>query len=550
MGRESTTRTLPAMTVLGRYRLGPLLGRGATARVYRARDLREDADVAVKVIPAEPERAGRVGAEIRAAMRLDHPGVVALRDWGEDPDGIYLVWELVDGRSLAALLRDGPGDRAVIRVAREVLAALDHAHRRGVVHRDVKPANILVGRDGRARLSDFGVARLSGEAGLTRVGGVVGTMAYMAPEQSRGERVGAAADIYAACLVLYEGLTGDNPICGTSAADTARRAAAGVTVPLAQARPDLPADLVRAVDAGLRRDPERRPDAATLVRALRAAAGTGRAAPSRHAGVLASAAGGAALGALAADRALGWGAGTALVVAAGSGILFAVRPRAAAFLAAAAGVAILARTSPGAAVVIGALGLAILLLGLPGRRLLLLPVAAPALLALGLGPCYALAAGLVRPWRARLWAACAGVACAVCWQILAGADHLLLAGGPVSPALGPLEGIGAPATAARRLLAPLREQPGALIAAAALAAAALCVPAIVRARPGAPRALLVAAWMAALAVGTAIVSPDPRALPVTLGPSAIVLVAWAARPWRPLARRPQRRPSTIRGPAA
>ena len=137
-------------------------------------------------------------AEVRAAGRLDHPCVVALRDWGEDRECLYLVWELVEGPSLLEVLRGGapPGDRAMVRIGQDVMSALAHAHARGVVHRDVKPANILIGPDGRALLSDFGIARLSGESGLTMTGGVVGTVAYMAPEQARGEGAGPASDVY------------------------------------------------------------------------------------------------------------------------------------------------------------------------------------------------------------------------------------------------------------------------------------------------------------------------------------------------------------------
>ncbi len=247
--------------VLGRYVLGPAIGRGATAVVHRARDIVTDETVAVKVVPVELDLAPRVRAEVRAAGRLDHPRIVALRDWGEDRECLYLVWDLVEGRSLAEWLRapEPLGDGAVVRVGEDVFAALAHAHARGVVHRDVKPANILIDEEGRAHLSDFGVARLSGESGLTMTGGVVGTVAYMSPEQARGAPVGPGSDVYSASLVVYEGLTGHNPVSAASPAETARRAAAGGLPPLASRRPELPADLCRAVDAGLRRDPEARP---------------------------------------------------------------------------------------------------------------------------------------------------------------------------------------------------------------------------------------------------------------------------------------------------
>ncbi len=260
---------------LGRYLLGPAIGRGATAVVHRARDQATGDEVAVKAVPVELGLAPRVRAEVRAASRLDHPCVVALRDWGEDRECLYLVWELVEGPSLLEVMRGGggPGDRAMVRISQDVMSALAHAHARGVVHRDVKPANILIGPSGRALLSDFGVARLSGESGLTMTGGVVGTIAYMAPEQARGEGAGPASDVYSACLVAYETLTGSNPVAGRSPAETARRAAAGAVPPLAEARPDLPGPLAAAIDAGLDGDPEARPAASEMAAHLAEARG-------------------------------------------------------------------------------------------------------------------------------------------------------------------------------------------------------------------------------------------------------------------------------------
>lgn len=232
--------------VLGRYRIGGLLGRGGASQVHRAHDVQTGQDVAVKEIPIHVEMARRAGAEVRAASRLSHPGIVRLLDFGEDNAACYLVSELVEGASLADRSREGwtaahPG--ALIAIVSDVLDGLAHAHERGVTHRDVKPANILVDRSGRGRLGDFGIARIAGEAGLTTIGGLVGTVSYMAPEQARGDETGPAADVYSACLVLYEGLAGHNPLVGPSPGETLRRAAGGRIPPLAQARPDLPVTL-------------------------------------------------------------------------------------------------------------------------------------------------------------------------------------------------------------------------------------------------------------------------------------------------------------------
>ena len=230
--------------VLGRYRLGARLGSGGFGTVYAAVDERLDRDVAVKVIPtggAAPERASR---EALAAARLEHPGIVAVFDAGEDDEARYLVSELVRGRTMDRLQADGElSDRDVLRLGLALSDALAHAHGRGVIHRDVKPQNVIVPdrpRSARsaAKLTDFGVAHLAGDVPLTRTGDVVGTLAYMAPEQADGQRADARADLYSLALVLYEGLAGVNPV------------AAGLP-PLSRKRKDLPAELCAALDRAL-----------------------------------------------------------------------------------------------------------------------------------------------------------------------------------------------------------------------------------------------------------------------------------------------------------
>jgi eukaryotic-like serine/threonine-protein kinase len=563
-----TTRATSDRQVLGRYLLGPAIGRGATAVVHRARDLASGEAVAVKVVPVELGLAPRVRAEVRAASRLDHPCIVAMRDWGEDRECLYLVWELVEGPSLAEVLRDraGVADRTIVRAGEDVLAALAHAHDRGVVHRDVKPANILLGPDGRARLSDFGVARLSGESGLTLTGGVVGTVAYMAPEQARGEGAVPASDVYSACLVVYEGLAGANPIAAGSPAATARRAAAGALPPLARARPDLARRLCAAVDSGLGPDPAARPSARELADELAAARGAVavvarrrglRALPAVACGVggaaIAAAGLRAADGQLAQHLSANWQRpGVAVAAIAVAGLAFAWRPRAAAALAVAAGTVLVGLASPAAAAVLGAVALAVVAAGWRTGRLILLPAAAPALFALGLGPLYAAIAGLAPRWPARLWAAAAGMVAALAWQVGAGADALLATGdGPVPSAVGALEEGSSPATAVDALWRPLADRPEALAQAAALVVAALCVPLVLRARAGGPRMAACALWLGALGaalVATATAGEDAVA---ALVPTAVVVLAWAVRPWRVLRRRvPARASATLRNPTA
>ena len=191
----------PEELVLGRYRLGRRLGAGGFGVVWAAVDERLEREVAVKAIPhgddsRAPER------EARAVARLNHPGIVALYELGSDDEAVYLVSELVHGSTFAELGRAGAlSDRDVARIGLALCDALEHAHDKGVIHRDVKPQNVLVAAEpaagaGFAKLADFGVAHLAEGDPLTRTGDVVGTLAYMAPEQAEGERVTPAADVY------------------------------------------------------------------------------------------------------------------------------------------------------------------------------------------------------------------------------------------------------------------------------------------------------------------------------------------------------------------
>jgi hypothetical protein len=251
---------------LGRYRLLRRLGAGGFGTVFLAHDERLDRMVAVKrIVLGDAATAARAEREARAAARLAHPGIVALFEAGRDDEAVYLVSELVRGRSLADLEEDGLlCDRDVVRAGLALCDALAHAHQRGVVHRDVKPANVIVADDdgrepgaGAVKLTDFGIAQLAGDEALTATGDVVGTLAYMAPEQAEGRPVDARTDLYALGLVLFEALAGWNPVRGHGAADTARRL--GARLPrLARVRRDLPAALCAAIDDAVRPRPEER----------------------------------------------------------------------------------------------------------------------------------------------------------------------------------------------------------------------------------------------------------------------------------------------------
>ena len=258
--------------VLGRYRLGPRLGAGGMGVVYRARDEHLERDVAVKRIAIGHDPDGRGEREALAAARLSHAGIVALFESGRDEDAVYLVSELVEGPTLADLLRDGAlSDRDVLRVGATLCAALAHAHKRGVIHRDVKPSNVICpeadGALGTAKLTDFGIARMADHDVLTRTGDIIGTLAYMAPEQARGEKITAAVDVYALGVVLYEALAGVNPIRAGNPAATARRVGMRLA-PLHRVRRDLPVELCRAIDAAVAVEPQARTTLAALRRAL------------------------------------------------------------------------------------------------------------------------------------------------------------------------------------------------------------------------------------------------------------------------------------------
>jgi hypothetical protein len=258
--RASRHAAAPAVGVrlLGRYRLLERLGAGGFGEVWRAHDELLHRDVAVKRIclgshQIDCERAER---EALASARLAHPAIVALYEACAREDAFYLISELVDGETLARLIADDAlADEEILEIGLALAQALAHAHERGVIHRDIKPHNVLVPREpqdpgGAAKLTDFGGASLADEDALTRTGDVFGTLAYMAPEQSDGGEVGPEADLYSLALVLYEALCGVNPVRGATPAATARRIGRPVE-PLHRHRRDLPRQLTRAIDRAL-----------------------------------------------------------------------------------------------------------------------------------------------------------------------------------------------------------------------------------------------------------------------------------------------------------
>jgi len=259
--------------VLNRFLIERRIGSGGFGVVYEAWDGRLERPVAVKAIDSRTAAEGRVLREAQAAARLNHPGIVTLYEIGEDGDNAILVTELVDGTTLARRAVDGSmSDREIGEIGADLCEALDHAHSHGVVHRDIKPENILVTENGepRAKLMDFGVARLADAAALTAPGDVVGTLAYMAPEQAEGRAAGPEADVYSLALTLFECWSGENPNRRTNPAATAR-AIGSRPRRLGRLRPDLPRELCEGVDACLNRRPSRRAGLDELGSAIEAA---------------------------------------------------------------------------------------------------------------------------------------------------------------------------------------------------------------------------------------------------------------------------------------
>jgi eukaryotic-like serine/threonine-protein kinase len=217
----------------GRYRLGLLLGRGGMSDVFRATDEVFGTEVAIKIVRSpDAEYARRSALEAQALRRFQHPGLVQLLETGVSGDMTYLVMEFVDGESLATMIHRGhlsTGETADIGAT--LAGALAYVHAQGVVHRDVKPANILIDTERHARLADFGIARLVDTSSVTLTGTMIGTATYMAPEQIEDHAVGPSADVWSLGIVLLESLTGERVYVGTPSEVIARRLAGPVTLP-------------------------------------------------------------------------------------------------------------------------------------------------------------------------------------------------------------------------------------------------------------------------------------------------------------------------------
>ena len=264
--------------IAGRYRVEGRLGAGGMSTVFLATDSVLERPVAIKLLAehlAEDEDfVARFRREALAAARLQHPNIVQVFDSGEDPESHrhYIVMEYVDGPSCADLLRDDKRleiEHAVA-VVRDSCHGLDYAHRAGVVHRDVKPGNLLIsGETGTTKLADFGIAKAAEQTRITQVGSVLGTAAYLSPEQARGDEAGPASDIYSLGVCAYQFLAGRLPHEYASLTELALKQQREDVEPITLHRPEVPPELDRAVRICLERDPaDRYPTTLEMARAL------------------------------------------------------------------------------------------------------------------------------------------------------------------------------------------------------------------------------------------------------------------------------------------
>jgi serine/threonine protein kinase len=263
-------------TIAGRYRLDEMLGRGGMSEVWAATDTELGRRVALKLLAPDADTA-RFEREARAVASLGHPNITQLYDYGQEDGRPYMVLEYLSGGTLEERLRDGRPlpDHETEQIAAELASGLAHAHSRDVIHRDLKPANVLFDEEGRAKLADFGIARMAaGEGTLTEAGTVLGTAAYISPEQAAGAPASAASDVYSFGVMLFRMLTGRLPFEASNPMDLVALHRDAEPPPVTQFRADAPPLLESAATAALAKDPADRPhDGAALLAALGVSAG-------------------------------------------------------------------------------------------------------------------------------------------------------------------------------------------------------------------------------------------------------------------------------------
>src|SRR6187397_135233 len=257
----------------GRYRVTELIGQGGMATIFRGHDSQLGRDVAIKILRSEygrdPAFVARFRQEAQSAAVLSHPNVVQVFDFGMEGGDPFIVMELVEGGDLAAKIAQGPMDPVeAARIAQQIFEALDTAHARGIVHRDIKPTNVLLTPSGRVKVADFGIARAFSEAQLTMPGTTLGSVHYFSPEQARGEIVTTASDVYSAGLVLFEMLTARRAWTGDSAGAVAVARLAGDPPAPSSIRQGVPQIMDIAVRRALARVPTDRPTAGDMAALL------------------------------------------------------------------------------------------------------------------------------------------------------------------------------------------------------------------------------------------------------------------------------------------
>ncbi len=265
---EASSRHL----VLGRYRPLKPLGTGASGSVWLAKDERTGLDVALKIVPREGKAGARAEREAKAAATLRHERCLRVYSLGRDASHVYIAYEYVPGRTLREAMRAGDlRDKEIVEVAAQILEGLAHAHARGIVHRDVKPANVMLADSGGeidVRILDFGLALMQDEHTLTARGDVPGTLAYISPERLSGEQARPAADVWAVGVILWEALTGRHPFWDGSPLQVQNAILAGAP-PLQELRPDLPRQVQAVVASALLYNSAHRPAADSLAVQLR-----------------------------------------------------------------------------------------------------------------------------------------------------------------------------------------------------------------------------------------------------------------------------------------